>query len=131
MAEANIDLGNLLKFVVENKNIKTDLKVDRNCTIAADDPKPLVKIFNYLLNYLKLYSKDVIDINLKGQSNGCLLCFIISTDTKKLPPVSDKLNEALRTFNASMRIVFEKGMYVQILIYFCRNHVPENVIIEV
>ena len=131
MAESNIDLGSLLKFVVENKRVKTNLKIDSVCTIAADDPKPLIKIFNYLLNYLKLNSNDVIDINLKGQSRGCLLCFIISTDVKKLTPMSDKLQEVLRTFNASMRIVFEAGMYAQILIYFCRDHIPDNVIIEV
>ena len=131
MAESNIDLGSLLKFVVENKNVKTDLKIDKACTIPADDPKPLVKILNYILNYLKLNSKDVIDINLKRQSRGCLLCFIISTDAQKLPPVSDKLKEVLRSYNATMRIVFESGMYVQTLIYFCRDQVPENVVIEV
>jgi len=131
MAESNIDLGNLLKFVVENKKIKADLKSDKACAIPANDPKPLIKVFNYILNYLNLSSKDIIDINLKGQSRGCLLCFIISTDAKELTPISDKLPDILRNYNAMMRIVFETGMYVQVLIYFCRDHVPENVIIEV
>jgi len=131
MAESNIDLGNLLKFVIENKKIKAELNADKTCLIHTNDPKPLIKVFNYILNYLNLNSTDIIDINLKGQSRGCLLCFIISTDEKNLPPVSDKLQDVLRNYNATMRIVFESGMYVQVLIYFCRDHVPENVIIEV
>lgn len=131
MAESNIDLGNLLKFVVENKKIKAQLKADQTCSVAADDPKPLIKVFNYILNYLNLSSKDIIDINLKGQSRGSLLCFIISTDKKELTPISDKMQDVLRDYNATMRIIFESGMYVQVLIYFCRDYVPENVIIEV
>jgi hypothetical protein len=131
MAESSIDLENLLKFVVENKNIKAELKTDKACAVPANDPKPLIKVFNYILNYLKSNSKDIIDINLKGQSRGCLLCFIISTDAKELAPISDKLQDVLRNYNATMRVVFESGMYVQVLIYFCRDHVPENVIIEV
>jgi len=131
MAESNIDLGNLLKFVIENKKIKAELKADKACLINTNDPKPLIKVFNYILNYLNLNSKDIIDIDLKGQSRGCLLCFIISTDEKNLPPVSDKLKDVLRTYNATMRIVFESGMYAQVLIYFCRDHVPQNVVIEV
>jgi hypothetical protein len=131
MSESNIGLGSLLKFVVENKNIKSNLNIDRDCSIRADNPKPLIKILNYFINYLKQNSVDAIDITLKGQSGGCLLCFIISTDIQQLPPLSEKLDEALSALNAAMRIVFEKGKYVQILVYFCQGHVPKTVIVEV
>lgn len=131
MAESNIDLGALLKFVVENKKIKSNLKIDQNCSVNAKDPKPLIKILNYLINYLMQSSKDPIDISLKVQKDSCLLCFIISTEEQQLPPISEKLNQALLPFNAAMRIVFEKGMYAQILIHFCQGQVPEKVTIEV
>jgi len=131
MAESDVDLGSLLKLIVENKPVKSNLTIDRTCTIRASDPKPLIKIFNYLLNYLSQITRDVIEIMLKAQSDGCLLCFIISTDNDQLPPLSKNLDDVLKTYNSAMRVVFEKGKYLQILISFCQEHVPETVIIEV
>ena len=126
-----IEIGNLLKYIIEKKDIKSNLNIDQTCTINADDPKPLIKIINYLINYLNQISEGVIDISLKDQSDGCLLCFIISTNSNQLPPISKNLNDALKTFNAAMRIVFEEGKYAQILINFCDGHIPDQVVIEV
>ncbi len=131
MTAPPIEIGSLLKYIVENKDIKSNLNIDQTCTINAGDPKPLIKIINYLINYLNQISEGVIDISLKDQSDGCLLCFIISTNNNQLPPISNNLNNALKTFNAAMRIVFEEGKYAQILINFCDGHVPDQVIIEV
>jgi hypothetical protein len=131
MTVSPIEIGNLLKYITENKPIKSNLTIDQTCTINAADPKPLIKILNYLLNYLDQISEGIIDISLKEQSEGCLLCLIISTSSKTLPPVSENLETALKKYNAAMRIVFEEGKYAQILINFCDGQVPNQVIIEV
>jgi hypothetical protein len=131
MAVSPIEIGNLLKYITEKKDIKSNLNIDQTCTIDAGDPKPLIKIFNYLINYLNQINEGVIDISLKEQSEGCLLCLIISTSSNQLPPMSDKLQNALEIYNAAMRIVFEEGKYAQILINFCDGHVPDQVIVEV
>ena len=126
-----IEIGNLLKYIIEKKDINSNLNIDQTCTINADDPKPLIKIINYLINYLNQINEGVIDISLKDQTDGCLLCFIISTNKNQLPPISDNLNDALKKFNAAMRIVFEEGKYAQILINFCDGHIPNQVVVEV
>ena len=131
MTVSPIEIGNLLRYITENKPIKSNLNIDQTCTINAGDPKPLIKILNYLLNYLDQISEGIIDISLKEQSEGCLLCLIISTSSKTLPPVSENLEKALKNYNAAMRIVFEEGKYAQILINFCDGHVPNQVIVEV
>jgi len=131
MTVAPIEIGSLLKYIIEKKDINSNLTIDQTCTINADDPKPLIKIINYLINYLNQINEGVIDISLKDQTDGCLLCFIISTNKNQLPPISDNLNDALKKFNAAMRIVFEEGKYAQILINFCDGHIPNQVVIEI
>jgi len=131
MTESSIDLGNLLNYIIDQKKVETTLKISPDCKVNAEDPKPLVKIINYLINYLKQITSDTLSVTLNTQSSGCLLCFIVSTDFEKLPPLSDKLNQALKPYNAAYRVVFEEGKYVQIIINFCEGHVPETVVIEV
>ena len=92
MTDSPINLGSILKYIADKKKIKSNLHIDQSCTINGKDPKPLVKVINYLLNYLKQISEDVIDISLKEQSNGCLLCLIISTDQNELPPLNKVLH---------------------------------------
>jgi len=131
MTESSIDLGNLLNYIFDQKKVDTTLNLGRECKVNAADPKPLVKIINYLINYLKQITNDTINVSLNTQSSGCLLCFIVSTDLTQLPPLSDNLNEALKPYYAAMRIVFEEGKYAQIILNFGDGHVPDSVIIEV
>ena len=131
MTEASIDLGNLLNIILDQKKVDTTLNIGPECKVDAEDPKPLVKIINYLINYLKQITEESIDVSLNTQSSGCLLCFIVSTDLKELPPLSTNLNDALKPYYAAMRVVFEEGKYAQIIINFCEGHIPDAVIIEV
>lgn len=131
MTESTIDLGNLLNYIIDQKKVNTTVNIGPECKVNAEDPKPLVKIINYLINYLSQITDDTINISLKTQSNGCLLCFIVSTNHEQLPPLSDNLDEALKPYNAAMRVVFEEGKYAQIILNFCEGYIPDSVVIEV
>jgi hypothetical protein len=131
MTDSTIDLGNLLSFIIDQKKVNTTVNIGPECKVNAEDPKPLVKIINYLINYLSQITDDTINVSLKTQSNGCLLCFIVSTNHEQLPPLSDNLDEALKPYNAAMRVVFEEGKYAQIILNFCEGHLPDSVVIEV
>jgi hypothetical protein len=131
MTESTIDLGNLLNYIIDQKKVNTTLDIGQNCVVNGVDPKPLVKVINYLINYLKQITNDAINVTLNTQSSGCLLCFIVSTNVDQLPALSDNLNEALKPYNGAMRVVFEEGKYAQIILNFCEGHIPDSVIIEV
>jgi hypothetical protein len=131
MTESTIDLGNLLNYIIDQKKVNTTVNIGPECKVNAEDPKPLVKIINYLINYLSQITDDTINVSLKTQSNGCLLCFIVSTNHEQLPPLSDNLDEALKPYNAAMRVVFEEGKYAQIILNFCEGYIPDSVVIEV
>jgi hypothetical protein len=131
MTESPIDLGNLLNYIFDQKKVDTTLNLGRDCMVNTADPKPLVKIINYLINYLKQITNDTINVSLNTQSSGCLLCFIVSTDLKQLPPLNDNLYDALKPYYAAMRVVFEEGKYAQIILNFCDGHIPDSVVIEV
>ena len=131
MTESSIDLGNLLNYIFDQKKVETTLSIGQECKVNSEDPKPLVKIINYLINYLKQITKESINVSLNSQPSGCLLCFIVSTDLKQLPPINDNLNEALKPYYAAMRVVFEEEKYAQIILNFCEDRVPDAVVIEV
>jgi len=131
MAESTIDLGNLLNLIIDQKKVDTTLDIGQNCMVIGVDPKPLVKIINYLINYLKKITNDTISVSLNTQSSGCLLCFIVSTNIDQLPALSNNLDEALKPYNGAMRVVFEEGKYAQIILNFCEGHLPDSVVIEV
>ncbi len=131
MTEPPDNLGKLLNYIIDNKSVEVTVNLCPECNINAQNPKPLVKIINYLINYLVRITDDKIDITLKKQSAGCLLCFIISTNHKKLPPLSDNIKDALQPYNAAMKVIFEEGKYAQILICFCEDQIPASVMIEV
>ena len=131
MTESTIDLGNLLTYIIDQKKVNTTVDIRPDCKVNAEDPKPLVKVINYLINYLNQITNEAINVTLNAQSSGCLLCFIVSTDETKLPPLSENLDEALKPYNAAMRIVFEEGKYAQIILNFCEGQLPDTVIIEV
>jgi hypothetical protein len=131
VTDSTIDLGNLLNFIIDQKKVNTTVSIVPKCNVNAEDPKPLIKIINYLINYLNQITDDAINVTLNSQSGGCLLCFIVSTNEKKLPPLSDNLDEALKPYNAAMRVVFEEGKYAQIILNFCEGHIPDSVVIEV
>ena len=52
MAEQRIDLKQLLHLIHDNKEFDVNFILDEGCVILADDPKPLIKVLNYLINYL-------------------------------------------------------------------------------
>jgi len=131
VTESTIDLGNLLNYIIDQKKVNTTVDIGPDCKVNAEDPKPLIKIINYLINYLNQITNEAINVSLNTQSSGCLLCFIVSTDETKLPPLSSNLNEALKPYNAAMRVVFEEGKYAQIILNFCEGYIPDNVVIEV
>lgn len=131
MPVPEIDLGNLVRYIIENKDVETTVDLTTDCTLHAEDQKPLIKIINYLLNYLNQLTNQPINVSLKKQSEGCLLCFIISTDHTEIPPIAENLEDVLKSYNGTMRVIFEEEKYAQILICFCEDHVPDSVVIEV
>ena len=131
MSEQRVDLDTLIGDIFKQKKVVATLHLDSDCHILTEDIKPLVKVFNYLINYLRQLTKNPPDVTLKQQSDGCLLCLVISTDEKKLPHISDQMEEVLRSYKAAMRVVFEEEKYLQILIHFCMDRVPDSVVIEV
>ena len=131
MTSSTIDLGDLLNYIIGQKKVDTTVNIGPECKVSAEDPKPLVKIINYLINYLLQITDEPINITLNTQSSGCLLCFIVSTNESNLPPLSDNLDDALKPYNAAMRVVFEEGKYAQIILNFCEGDIPDSVVIEV
>ena len=113
-----IDLKPLIKFIVDQKELKANLILDEGCFLEVEDPKPLIKVLNYFLNYLKQLSHHPIQVGLDLMHDRYLLTFLGYTQAEELSPIPDSVAEALKDYNATYEMQQQKGSFVQIKISF-------------
>lgn len=113
-----IDLKALIKFIVDQKELKANLILDEGCFLYAEDPKPLIKVLNYFLNYLKQISDHSIQVGLDLMHDHYLISLLGYTQAEELPPVSKSVDEVLSSYAARYELQQQKGSFVQIKIYF-------------
>ena len=120
MNEHTVDLKTFIQLIVDQKDIETNLILDEGCTFDTDDPKPLIKVINYVINYLSQLSDSPLAISLDLMPDNYRLSFMAYTDKEELEAFSDQVGEALKDYNAAIDIKHEKGKYVQIILTFKR-----------
>jgi hypothetical protein len=113
-----IDLRKLLLMIQEQKGMKANMSLEFDCEIDTEDPKPLVKVINYVINYLSALTDMPLEISLNPHRSGYMIGFAVHTEKTDLPPLSDQLDEALRLYNGSIERTGEPGKYVRIIITF-------------
>ena len=120
MAEQIIDLKQLLLLIHDNKDFAVNFILDEGCTITAEDPKPLVKVINYLINYLTPLSAHPLEISCDLRGQDCLVSMMAYTEKTDLPPVSDQIAEVLNGYKGKLEKVHENGKYLQFKLSFTR-----------
>jgi hypothetical protein len=113
-----IDLRKLILMIKEQKGMDANLSLEFECNVEHEDPKPLVKIINYLLNYLTPLTEKAIEISLNAGRDGSVLSFAVFTEQTELPALSDQLGGALELYNASLDVKHQQGEYLQIILTF-------------
>ncbi len=118
MSENRVDLKQLILLIKDNKNFEANLILDEGCILMTEDPKPLVKVFNYIINYLKQLSDKALEISLDLRTSDHLLSFMVYTDKIELPAVSSEIDNVLKTYEATLEKIHETGKYVQLKVSF-------------
>jgi hypothetical protein len=118
MPENRVDLKRLILLIKENKDFEANLILDEGCVLQTSDPKPLVKVLNYFINYLNQISAQPLEISLDLRTHDNLLSFMVYTDTQELPDISAEIDDVLKSYKGSMEKVHEKGKYVQFKLSF-------------
>jgi hypothetical protein len=120
MTENTVDLKRLIHMIKDTKNVEANLILDEGCVLETTDAKPLVKVINYIINYLNQLAKRPLEISLDLRSADYLLSLMVYTDQQELPAVSDQLSSALKDYRATLDKIHEKGKYLQFKISFAR-----------
>jgi len=113
-----LDLRKLLLMIQEQKGMKANMSLEFDCEIETDDPKPLIKVINYVINYLTGLTDQPLEISLNPHRSGYMMGFAVFTEKTDLPPLSEQVTEALQTYNASIEQTGEPGKFVRIIITF-------------
>ena len=118
MNQNSIDLKQLLYLIREQKDTEINLNLDEGCVLETEDPKPLVKVLNYLINYLAQLNNQSIEISLDLLPEHYRLSLLAYTVAESLPEISSQLNEALQPYRASLKTDHRSGSYIQLTILF-------------
>ncbi len=113
-----IELKSLIRLIDDQKDVETNLILDEGCVVQAEDKTALIKMINYLFNYLSSLTDRPLEISLDLMHDGSLLTFMAFTDTPPETPLSNNLHDALKNYNATLDVVQESGKYIQVKIHF-------------
>jgi hypothetical protein len=113
-----IDLRQLILRIDEKKNILSHLCLDVDCKIQGEDPKPLIKTINYILNFLKAAAEGEIQISLDAQKENFILVFVAYTQRPAASFLSEPLKEFLNSYKAKIEHVHEPLKYFQVKLTF-------------
>lgn len=118
MNENTIDLKQLFYLIREQKGLQANLNLDEGCTLEADDPKPLIKVLNYLLNYLKQLSEHPLEISLDLLPESYRLSMLAYSVETSLPEVSNQVQATLKDYQAKSTLEHNSEKYVRITVTF-------------
>ena len=113
-----LDLRKLLLKIHEQKNFNANFSLEFECNIETEDPNPLVKVINYIINYLTPITSNAIEISLNQQMGIIVLNFSVFSEQIEFPEVSTQLNDVLKQYNATLKTKGQPGEYFQFLITF-------------
>jgi len=115
-----LDLRDLMNKIQEQKQMNANLSLEFDCVVDTEDPTPLIKVVNYIINYLTPLTDKSLEISLNAQMSGVLLSFSIFTEETNFPPLSEQLSTALQNYDAEYEVKQEEGKYYQIIIKFAK-----------
>ncbi len=118
MNQNSMDLKQLLYLIREQKDTEINLNLDEGCVLETEDPKPLVKVLNYLINYLAQVSERAIEISLDLLPENYRLSLLAYTANESLPEISPQLNDALQAYRANLKTDHHIGSYIKLTIIF-------------
>ncbi|MCB0292745.1 MAG: hypothetical protein KDH97_20995 [Calditrichaeota bacterium] len=118
MPAQTIDMRDLLLAIHTQKDVEADVCLDFGCHLETDDPRPLIKSINYVINYLNQLTEGQLQVGLNLQAEDFRVSYLALTEAVNIPPLSEKLAEALREYDADVEFVHDPGKYVQVLLVF-------------
>jgi hypothetical protein len=113
-----MDLRDLMMMIKEKKEMNANMSLEFDCSVETDDPSSLIKVINYVINYLTPLTDRAIEISLNAHRGGSMLSFAAFTEADTVPAISDQLEGALEQYNAALEFIHKEGQYVQIIITF-------------
>ncbi|MBN2366470.1 MAG: hypothetical protein EH225_11090 [Calditrichaeota bacterium] len=121
MEKETVDLRELVMMIKEKKGMDASLALEFDCKIEIDDIEPLVKVINYSINYINQLSEQRMQIALYAGEKSHSLAFTTFTSIVDFPPLSEKIPEALQSYNAEIVFEGDPGKFAQIQLKFHRQ----------
>ncbi len=113
-----INLKQIIEWVYSDRLPHAHLCLDLGCTLTFQDPKPLARIVEDVIEYLQSISNEEIQIDLDAHNNKHQLVFIIHTDKDRLTALPRNTMDAVKQYRGEWCTEFEPRKYFKIQITF-------------
>jgi len=118
MNQNTIDLKQMLFLIHDQKDIEANFILDEGCTLETENPKPLIKVLNYLFNFMSQFTNRPMEISLDLLPEAYRLTFLSFCDLPEEPEISPRLGSALQDYQAEFTMANHPGQYLQVVINF-------------
>lgn len=116
-----LDLRDVMKMIAESKpEGALGLSLEFDCKIEVDDPKPLVKVLNYMCNFLAQNAPDgeIVQVSLNASADKLLLNFAAKTKMAEKPELNSQIPDVLKDYDAEVQYDFTPNEFAMILVSF-------------
>jgi hypothetical protein len=119
--KANIvDVKKLLLWINKEKQVGAELCLDLDCKIAAFDHRPLIKVLNHIIDYLRSLTDRPLQIGLSAHREYFVISFLAVSVTSPIPPIGPGVAEVIGQFGGTLESVSESGHFAKVLLKFQR-----------
>jgi hypothetical protein len=113
-------------MINEKKGLNAQLALEFDCNLDVEDIEPLIKVINYIINYIQQLTDKPLQISLYSGFSENSLVFQAFTSQSDFPPLSEKLAEALAPYSGTIHFDAEAGKFVQIQLKFKKENDLES-----
>ena len=119
-----LDLRDTIKMIEEAKpDMKLGLSLEFDCFVEAEDPKPLIKVLNYLINFTNQYTDETIQISLNVSMDSIILNIVAQTNVAEKPEINTQIPDVLNDYAGKIQYDFKPNEFIMMLITFAKDDI--------
>ena len=121
MSGKPLDLKNLVMMIATQKDFEAEYSMDQGCSIETEDPKPLVKVINYMLNFISQNAPNYAVVSLELRDKFYKLSFIGNSDSPIAAlSLNEQIADVLKSYNATCELIIDREKSLRLEIEFGR-----------
>jgi hypothetical protein len=116
-----VDLKQLILLIAEKKDVDADYSLDQGCVLPNADQATMIKIINYLYNYVGQHTKTTFPVALELKATQYVLTIVVYSESEVANlSINPQVVEAIISQNGQVKIIIDNPKLFRIVISFAK-----------